>query len=92
MPAEHARDEIMIVGRENAEEIADDIIEIGASKIDVDMPGFFFRTGLVEPAAREEGGVHGIVAGATGRSGVGRLRLSLGGFWLRGLRTQGGAV
>jgi hypothetical protein len=89
---QHARDEIMIVGRENAEGIADDIIEIGASEIDVDMPGFFFRTGLVEPAAREEGGVHGIVAGAAGRSGVGRLRLSLGGLRLRRLGHQGGAV
>jgi hypothetical protein len=33
------------------------------------MPGFFFRAGLVEPAARQEGGVDGIVPGAAGRCG-----------------------
>jgi len=41
----------VIVGWENAEGIADDIIQLGAGEIDVDMLGLLFRAGLVEAAA-----------------------------------------
>ena len=80
-------DQRRIIGREDAEAVADHIIETGASEIEFDMPGFFFRALLVEPAAREERGVHRIVARAAGRGDVGRSRLSLGGFGCAGSAT-----
>src|SRR5258708_12293963 len=43
-----------IVACEDAEGIADDIIEAAASKIKIDVPGFLFRSGLVQKAARHE--------------------------------------
>ena len=66
---EHRGNQIGIVGGKNTERIADDVIEIGAGKIDVDVPGFFFRARLVEAAAREESGIDRIVARAAGPRG-----------------------
>ena len=47
-------DQVGIVRRENAEGIADRIIEPGAGDIEFDVPGFLGRAWLVEPRARNE--------------------------------------
>ena len=39
------------VAGKNAEGIADDIVEAAAAKIEIDVPGFLFRSGLVQEAA-----------------------------------------
>jgi hypothetical protein len=57
-----------IVGGINPEGIADDIIETAFGEIELDVPGFFFGTRLVETAARDECRVNWIVARAAGRS------------------------
>jgi hypothetical protein len=72
---ERAGDQIVIVGREHAEGIANLVVEIGAGKIDVDVPGLLFRARLVEPASAQKGRGDRIVAGAAGsRGGGSRLR------------------
>ena len=43
-----------IVAGENAEGIADDIVEAAAGQIELDVPGFLFRSPLVQQAARQE--------------------------------------
>ncbi len=53
-----------IVGRENAERVADHVVEAGVGEIELDMPGFFLRAGLVEACARQESAGRRIVARA----------------------------
>ncbi len=67
-------DQSEIVAGKNAEGIADDIIEPATGKIELDMPGFLFRTLLVEQAARQERRGDRIVAGAAGLGYDGRRR------------------
>ncbi len=62
------------VAGENAEGIADDIVEAAAGEIEIDVPGFLFRAGLVEEAARQEGRRDRIVARTAGLRGDGRRR------------------
>src|ERR1700743_1155094 len=69
-----------IVLGKNAEGIADDIIEAATRQIEIDMPGLFLGSSLVEQAARHESRRYGIVAGTAG------LR---GGDWRRHGRRRG---
>ena len=59
-------DQPEIVARENAEGVADDIIEAATGQVEIDMPGFLFRTLLVQQAARDEFCRDRIVARAAG--------------------------
>ena len=55
--AEHGDDlvdQAELVAGENAEGIADDVIETAAGQIELDMPGFLFRSLPVEQAPRDE--------------------------------------
>ena len=70
-----------IVAGEDAEGIADDVIEAAAGQIKLDMPGFLFRALAVQQPARQEFGRRRIVARAAGfrdhrrrRCGIGRRR------------------
>ena len=63
-----------LVAGEDAEGIADDIIEAAAREVEIDVPGFLFRAGLVEETARQERGRHRIVARSAGLRGDGRRR------------------
>src|SRR4029077_11774459 len=60
-----------LVARENAKGIADDIIEAAAGKIKIDVPGFLFRSRLVEQTPRHQCRSRRIVARPTG---LGELR------------------
>ena len=81
-------DEAEIVAGENAEGIADDIVEAAARQVEIDVPGFLFRARLVEQAARQERRRHRIVArtaglaatagGAAARRGAGAGRGAAG--------------
>ena len=51
-----------IVARENAEGIANDIIEPATGQIELDVPGFLFRTLLVQETTRQEGRGDRVVA------------------------------
>ena len=59
-------DQAEIVAGENAEGIADDIVEAATGQIELDVPGFLFRSLLVQEAARQEGCRDRIVARAAG--------------------------
>ena len=59
-----------IVGREQAEGVADGVVDARAGEIELDVPGFLFGARLVEARAREECRLNGIVA-RTSRSGGG---------------------
>jgi hypothetical protein len=63
---QHSIDQAGIVKGKDPEGIADDIIKIGADKIDVDVPGLLFRTRFVETPARQKSGDGRIVARAPG--------------------------
>ena len=63
-----------IVAGENAEGIADDIVEAAAAEIEIDVPGFLFRSRLVEQAARHECRRDRIVARTAGLRGDRRRR------------------
>ena len=54
-------DQAEIVLGENAEGIADDVIEVGFGQVEVDVPGLLLRARLVEARAREERRLGGIV-------------------------------
>ena len=43
-----------IIACENSEGVADDVVEAAAGKVEIDVPGFLFRSGLVEQAPRQE--------------------------------------
>jgi hypothetical protein len=58
-------DEPDIIARENTEGVADDIVEPATGQIELDMPGFLFRTLLIQQAARQEGRSDRIVARAS---------------------------
>ncbi len=51
---QHLGDQLRIVGRENADGIADDVIKSGPGQVDFDVPGLFFRSRPAEAVAREE--------------------------------------
>ena len=51
-----------IVGREDAERVADRVVDAGAGEIDVDVPGDLLGARAVEPRAREEFAGRRIVA------------------------------
>ena len=59
-------DQTEIVSRENAEGIADDIIEAGAGQIELDVPGLLFGALLVQQPPRQEFCRDRIVARAAG--------------------------
>ena len=63
---QHGRDQIVIVGREDAEGSPTRSRDRSARSI-LDVPGFLVRARLVETAARQEGGYDRIVARAAGR-------------------------
>ena len=54
-----------IVARENAEGVADDIVEPATGQIELDVPGLLLRTLLVQEASRQEGRRDRIVARAS---------------------------
>ena len=64
---DHRLDQCGLVGRVNAETVADHVIEPAFGQIEFDMPGFLFRAFFVEATAREESGGDRIVARAAGR-------------------------
>ena len=66
---DHRLDQIRIVGGKYAERIADDVIEIGAGEIDIDVPGFLLRARLVQAPARQERRMNRIIARAAGQRG-----------------------
>ena len=53
----HGVDQRRVVGREDAEAVADHVVEAAVGEIELDVPGFLVRARLVEAAARQEGGV-----------------------------------
>ena len=50
----HGIDQRRLVMRKHAERIADGVVDAALRQIDIDMPGLFLRTRLVEAGAREE--------------------------------------
>ena len=64
---DHGVDERGIVGREDAEAVADRIVEAGFGQVELDVPGLLVRARLVEARARQERRFHRIVARAAGR-------------------------
>ncbi len=66
MQSAEQRDDLIdmayIVARENAERIADDVIEAATAEVEIDVPGFLLRPGLVQQTARQERRLYRIVA------------------------------
>src|ERR1700732_2713403 len=52
-----------LIAGEDAEGVADGIVEAASGKIEIDVPGFLFRPALVEQTPRYERRRRGIVAG-----------------------------
>ena len=59
---DHRIDQCRLVARENAERVANGVVDAAAGEIDVDVPRLFLRARLVEFGAREEGRFGRIVA------------------------------
>ena len=59
---DHGVDEARIVLRDDAERIADDVVEAAFREIELDVPSLLFRAGAIELSAGQEGGERGILA------------------------------
>ena len=73
-------DQRRVVRRNEAEAVADRVVETRLREVEFDVPGFLFRALLIEEGARNHRGGDGLVAGSPGSAGCG---------WRLSVRRQG---